>query len=176
MVFGSDPTNYFGIDIERLQLTYRANPYFQLTGGRFHTAIGYYNTAYHHGTWFQTATGRPFMYDFEDSGGILPVHSVGASAEGDVRGAEKIGLHWIAEMSNGRSSAALGEPVQNFLSDKNHKAFNFRRLRPAASCSRPTDRGLLLSRSDDSDRRAAGDPTDCQCLRRLHHAIVRILE
>ena len=125
MVFGADPTNVFSIDIERLQLTYRANPYFQLTGGRFHTAIGYYNTAYHHGTWFQTATGRPFMYYFEDSGGMLPVHSVGATAEGEVRGAEKIGLHWIAEVSNGRSSSALGEPVQNFLSDKNHKAFNF---------------------------------------------------
>jgi len=38
-------------------------------GRRYHTAIGYYNTAYHHSTWFQTTTGRPFLFEFEDKGG-----------------------------------------------------------------------------------------------------------
>ncbi len=121
----SDQTNYWGLDIERLQLTYKQNKYFEISGGRYHTAIGYYNTAFHHGTWFQTTTGRPFMYFFEDSGGILPVHSVGVTASGLVPGTDKLGLHWVAETGNGRNSDPNGQPVQNFLSDKNHKDFNF---------------------------------------------------
>src|SRR5581483_2283037 len=124
LVVGSDPTNEWGLDIERLQLTYKRNKYFEISGGRYHTAIGYYNTAFHHGTWFQTATGRPFMYFFEDRGGILPVHSVGVTTSGLVPGTGKFGLHWVAEIGNGRSSSPLGQPVQNFLSDKNHKDLN----------------------------------------------------
>jgi hypothetical protein len=124
VIIGADATNYWGLDIERAQLTYRPSEYFELSGGRYHVSIGYYNTAFHHGTWFQTATGRPFMYFFEDSGGILPVHGVGATATGLVPRTGKFDLHWVAEMSNGRSSLQFGQPVQNFLSDKNGKAFN----------------------------------------------------
>jgi len=124
LVIGSDATNYFGPDLERLQLTYRHNKYFAVSGGRFHTAIGYYNNAYHHGNWFSTAVGRPIMYLFEDSGGLLPVHSVGFSMTGLVPHTDSIGLHWIAEMSNGRSSSPTGQPVQNFYSDRNRKAIN----------------------------------------------------
>src|SRR5882757_6145235 len=71
------PNNVFGVDVERMVLQYSRNDYFNLAIGRYHTAIGYYNTAYHHSTWFQTATGRPFLFQFEDRGGILPIHSVG---------------------------------------------------------------------------------------------------
>ena len=121
IVIGSDPTNFWGLDIERLQITYKANPYFEISAGRYHTSIGYYNTAFHHGTWFQTATGRPFMYYFEDSGGLLPVHSVGVTTTGLVPHTGALELHWIAEVGNGRSSDPNGQPFQNFLSDKNHK-------------------------------------------------------
>jgi hypothetical protein len=126
MVFGADTTNEFSIDIERYQLTYRLNDYFSISAGRFHTAIGYYNTAYHHGNWFSTAEGRPIMYLFEDSGGVLPVHTVGATMTGLVPQTGKFGLHWIAEIGNGRASSPLAaEPVQNEYSDRNYKAFNF---------------------------------------------------
>jgi hypothetical protein len=129
LVFGSDASNFWGIDIERAQLTYKPNDFFQISAGRMHTAIGYYNTAYHHGTWFQTATGRPFMFFYEDSGGILPVHIVGVSATGLVPRTGKLNLHWTAEVGNGESSSFIGQPivaqpVQNFLTDTNHKAFN----------------------------------------------------
>lgn len=126
MVFGADTTNEFSIDIERYQLTYRLNDYFSVSAGRFHTAIGYYNTAYHHGTWFSTAEGRPIMYLFEDSGGVLPVHTVGVSTTGLVPHTGSLNLHWVAEVGNGRSSnPAAEEPVQNLYSDRNYKAFNF---------------------------------------------------
>ena len=124
LVIDSDTSNAWGLDIERMQLTYRPSEYFEISGGRYHTAIGYYNTAFHHGTWFQTATGRPFMYSFEDQGGLLPVHSVGLSMSGLVPGTRKWGLHWIAEATNGRASDLAKAPVQNFLADRDNKGYN----------------------------------------------------
>jgi hypothetical protein len=125
VVLGPDDTNIFGPDIERYQLTYRENRYFSATAGRFHTSIGYYNTAYHHGNWFATAEGRPIMYLFEDSGGILPVHMVGLSFTGAVPGTESVGLHWVAEVGNGlASNSSVPQSVQNFYSDRNYKATN----------------------------------------------------
>jgi hypothetical protein len=125
IVLGPDATNVFGPDIERYQLTYRVNRYFSASAGRFHTSIGYYNTAYHHGNWFSTAEGRPIMYLFEDSGGILPVHMVGLSFTGAVPGTDAIGLHWVAEVGNGLASHSnVAESVQNFYSDRNYKATN----------------------------------------------------
>jgi hypothetical protein len=149
LVIGSDPTNDFGLDVERYILSYKASKYFEAGVGRFHTAIGYYSTAYHHGTWFQTTTGRPFMYFFEDSGGLLPVHTVGATMTGLVPGTDKLGLHWVAEIGNGRSSNNLGQPVQNFYSDRNHKALNF-----AAYIAPEAIRGLQIGGSYYVDRLA----------------------
>jgi hypothetical protein len=119
-------TNVFDVDIERYLLTYSHNDYFNLSVGRYHTAIGYYNTAFHHSTWLQTTTGRPLLFEFEDRGGILPVHNVGVEAYGRIPSGA-LGLHYVAEVGNGRESRTplLQEPVQNTLSDKTHKAVNF---------------------------------------------------
>jgi hypothetical protein len=117
--------NAFAVDVERYLLQYSYNDYFNLSVGRFHTAIGYYNTAYHHSTWFQTATGRPFLFQFEDQGGILPIHTVGATASGLIPSGA-LGLHYVAEVGNGRASRnpLVEEPVQNIVDDQNHKAYN----------------------------------------------------
>ncbi len=118
--------NSFGVDVERYLLTYSQNEYFNLSAGRYHTAIGYYNTAFHHSTWLQTTTGRPFLFAFEDQGGILPIHNVGVEAYGRIPSGS-LGLHYVAEVGNGRESRAplFEEPVQNVTSDTNHKAVNF---------------------------------------------------
>jgi hypothetical protein len=118
-------TNEFGVDIERYLLQYSYNDYFNLAVGRYHTAIGFYNTAYHHSTWFQTTTGRPLLFQFEDTGGILPIHNVGVSASGRIPSGP-LGLHYVAEVGNGRASRSplQEEPVQNEVDDKNHKAVN----------------------------------------------------
>jgi hypothetical protein len=73
-------TNEFGVEPERLLFNYSVNDHLNLAVGRYHTGIGYYNTAYHHSALLQTTLGRPFLFQFEDSGGILPVHNVGVSA------------------------------------------------------------------------------------------------
>ena len=117
--------NTFGVDVERFLVEYSHNDYFKLAAGRWHTAIGYYNTAYHHSTWFQTAADRPFLFAFEDRGGILPIHSVVASASGLIPSG-RLGLHYVAEVGNGRASRSplTEEPVQNVIDDQNHKAYN----------------------------------------------------
>jgi len=117
--------NVFGVDVERFLVEYSQNDYFKLAAGRWHTAIGYYNTAYHHSTWFQTAADRPLLFAFEDRGGILPIHSVGVSASGLIPSG-RLGLHYVAEVGNGRASRTplTEEPVQNVIDDQNHKAYN----------------------------------------------------
>jgi len=118
--------NTFGVDVERYLLTYSHNEYFNLSAGRYHTAIGYYNTAFHHSTWLQTTTGRPLLFEFEDRGGILPIHNIGLEAYGRIPSGS-LGLHYVAEVGNGRESRSPlnEEPVQNVVDDSNGKAVNF---------------------------------------------------
>jgi len=128
VVTEADPiSNEFDVDLERLLVTYHGSDYFNLSMGRGHSAIGWYNTEYHHSTWLQTAVGRPKFIDFEDSGGILPVHYVGVSASGMVPSGA-LGLHYVVDVSNGMSAQAftLGtNPVQNVHDEHNGKAVNF---------------------------------------------------
>jgi len=122
-VIEADPgTNQFGIDLERMELIYAVSDRLNLQFGRYHTGIGFYNTAYHHSALMQTALGRPFLFDFEDHGGIVPVHTVGMSATGTI--SSKLGLHYIAEIGNGRNPRTDVNPVQNVSDDNNGKAFN----------------------------------------------------
>jgi hypothetical protein len=124
IVFEAGRDNAFGVDLERYLLLYSHSDYFNLAIGRYHTAIGYYNTAYHHSTWLQTATGRPFLFLFEDQGGILPIHNVGVSASGSIP-TGLLGLHYVAEVGNGRASRSpQSEAVQNVVDENNHKAIN----------------------------------------------------
>jgi hypothetical protein len=88
-------------DLERLQFTYRFDDHLSLSAGRYHTGIGYYNAAFHHGSYFEIPIDRPRVFAFEDEGGVLPVHEVGLSARGKV---PKTGsaLRYVAEIGNGR--------------------------------------------------------------------------
>jgi hypothetical protein len=123
IVFEGDDNNVFGVDVERLLLQYSHNDYFNLSVGRYHTDIGFYNTAYHHSAWLQTAAGRPFLFLFEDQGGILPVHNVGFSLTGLVPSG-RLGLHYVAEVGNGRASRLGAEAVQSVVDENNGKAIN----------------------------------------------------
>lgn len=90
------------VDLERLQLTFRLDDRLHVSAGRYHTGIGYYNSAFHHGSYFETLIGRPRVFAFEDEGGVLPVHEVGISAGGTVPGTGST-LVYLAEVGNGRS-------------------------------------------------------------------------
>jgi hypothetical protein len=124
-VLSAGLNNEMGIDIERLYLEYRANDYFNVDAGRFHTALGYYNTTYHHGVWLENAVGRPSFLEFEDSGGILPVHMVGVSVHGAIPSG-KLNLNYFVEAGNGLdySSNPNVNQVQQVTSFGDSKAVN----------------------------------------------------
>ena len=122
--FEAGEDNNIGVDLERMLLVYKANDYFQLSFGRYHTDIGYYNNAYHHGNWFETATIRPALFLFEDQGGILPVHNVGLSLRGAIPSGS-LGMHYAVEIGNGRPARhPQNSTVQNLFDENNGKSFN----------------------------------------------------
>src|ERR1700751_20263 len=84
LVFEVHQNNEFEEDLERVLVEYSLNDHLRLAAGRYHTAIGYYNTSHHHTNWFETAGDRPFLFNFEDEGGIFPIHSAGVSATGEI--------------------------------------------------------------------------------------------
>ena len=98
---GSGANTRVVTDLERLQLTYRLDDHLNLSAGRYHTGIGYYNAAFHHGSYFEIPIGRPRIFAFEDEGGVLPVHEVGLSARGAVPKTASA-LRYVAEVGNGR--------------------------------------------------------------------------
>lgn len=68
-------------EIERLQIGWRIGET-RAWLGRFHNPIGYWNTQFHHGAFLQTSIARPAFLEFEDDGGILPMHLAGLLVEG----------------------------------------------------------------------------------------------
>jgi hypothetical protein len=116
--------NGVGIDLERLLFRWASTDYLNISVGRYHTAIGWYNTAYHHSSWMQTAIGRPFLFEFEDKGGILPIHNVGVSVSGRIPSGE-LGLRYVLEVGNGRASRSRqAEAVQNVVDENAGKSVN----------------------------------------------------
>jgi len=73
------------VDLERAQIGYQFSDQATVWLGRFHTPYGYVNTAMHHGAWIMDALRRPRFLQFEDQGGNLPAHTVGAWVTGAAR-------------------------------------------------------------------------------------------
>ena len=124
VLFIPQPNNSIAPDVERLLLQYKHNDHFTFAIGRYHSAIGYYNTIFHQGAWFQNAIDRPFMYEFDDQGGFLPMQEVGITVNGQIPSG-KLGLNYVAEMGNGRAHLLGIDPAQNTQDSNNGKSFNF---------------------------------------------------
>src|SRR5262245_19090740 len=90
----------FAVEVERVILRYTLSDALKLSAGRFHTPISYWNVAYHHGQWLQTTASRPDIVQF--GGQFLPVHFVGAMAEGALPGS--LGVGYAFGVGNGRST------------------------------------------------------------------------
>ena len=122
VVFKPGTDNRYVVNAERLLLQYSPNPYLSLGVGRYHTAIGFYNTAYHHGSWFETAVTRPAIFAYR--GGLIPIHDVGVMATGRIPSGSA-GLHYVFELGNGQSSqSATAEATQNSVDENDGKAVN----------------------------------------------------
>ena len=81
MTFNAHPTGYT-VEVERSIIRYDYNDFFKLSFGRYHTPIGYWNTAFHHGAWLQTTIDRPEIVKVGDI--FTPIHFVGFLAEGHI--------------------------------------------------------------------------------------------
>lgn len=89
------------IDPERLIIRYDVNNLLKINVGKFHLPIGYWLPTYHHGVWLQTTIDRPDIFNFEDKGGPLPSHAVGAMLSGSAL-LEGFDLNYTCAISNGR--------------------------------------------------------------------------
>jgi hypothetical protein len=98
MTFNAHPNGYT-VEVERSIIRYDYNDYFKLSFGRYHTPIGYWNTAFHHGAWLQTTIDRPEIVKF--GGTFIPVHFVGFLAEGNIPSGGA-GLSYNVGVGNGR--------------------------------------------------------------------------
>jgi hypothetical protein len=116
--------NSIEVDIERLLLKYRQSRYLTASVGRIHTAIGYYNTAFDRGEYFQTPIGRPAMFEFDDQGGFLPLQDLGITLNGLIPSG-KWNLNYVFEVTNGRNYGVNVQPAQNNDDTNNAKAVNF---------------------------------------------------
>jgi hypothetical protein len=88
----------YGIEVERAIVRYDFNDGVKVSAGRYHTPISYWNTAFHHGLWLQGSVARPEAIKFGSR--FIPVHFVGAMAEGRISGSP---LTYAAGIGNGRA-------------------------------------------------------------------------
>jgi hypothetical protein len=68
-------------EIERLQVGWEFVPNTTVWIGRYHQPASAWNIDHHHGQYLQTAITRPALEDWEDEGGIVPQHILGAVAD-----------------------------------------------------------------------------------------------
>jgi len=102
LVFTSKSDGSTAASIERLIVKWEPSDYLNFQVGRFHTTVGYWNETYHHGEWLQTTIGRPELFRFDSSGGILPIHLVGGMARGTVPLQDIADIDYTIEVGNGR--------------------------------------------------------------------------
>jgi hypothetical protein len=98
ITFNARPTEYT-LEVERSIIRYDYNDFFKISFGRYHTPIGYWNTAFHHGAWLETTIARPDMVKI--GGTFIPVHFVGFLAEGNIPSGG-LGLGYSLGVGNGR--------------------------------------------------------------------------
>jgi hypothetical protein len=118
------PRNTYSARLERILVTYWASDRFAASAGRYHANIGYYNAAFHHGSWFQTAVGRPLVFAIDGDIGLLPIHTLGVSATGELPSG-RLGLRYVAELGSGRAGqSSAATPPQPGLADNNTPSVN----------------------------------------------------
>lgn len=114
LAFEVDQDGGLGTDLERAQIGYTFNDAATAWMGRFHTPMGYWNTAFHHGAQIQTSILRPKFLDFEDKGGILPAHSTGLWLTGAIGGASgKFGYDAFLANAPQLNGAAAGSALSS---------------------------------------------------------------
>ena len=124
-------TNEITVDLDRVQLSYAFRSWLRMTVGRFHNAIGYYNTAYPHGAaFYEMAIDRPALVDSHEVDSIVPTLGVGLRLDGRIPVGAAGFVSYDLDVTNGRGIEP-GE-VTTFIDHNRSKAYNLRlRFEPA---------------------------------------------
>lgn len=120
IVFEFTDNNETVVDLERYVLKYSLNDLWNVEMGRMHTPFGYWLGAYHHGTWLHTTVGRPLIFEWEDDGGILPMHSIGLQINGS-KSFEDFSMKYHMGIVNGRGETLT--KIQHVQDRNDAKAF-----------------------------------------------------
>jgi len=123
VLFTADNTNTISPDVERLLFKWRQNDYLTASVGRYHSWVGYYNSAFNYGEFLETSTDRPFIFAFDDQGGVLPMQEVGINITGKIPSG-KMGLNYVLELGNGEAWGTNVESAQNNQDANNSKSVN----------------------------------------------------
>ncbi|MGI9077407.1 MAG: hypothetical protein ACR2G6_08765 [Gemmatimonadaceae bacterium] len=141
--FASDGTSM--LDVERVLLKYSWSDYLRLAVGRGHTALGYWNEAYHHGVLLQPTVRRPEGLKAEDSGGLLPIHFVGLELSGAAPLTGPWRVEYVGNVANGRN--AIRHKIQTAGDVDRNKAVALK-----LSFAREGDRSFRIGPSFYRDR------------------------
>ena len=124
VLFDIDQGNTIGVDLDRMQVSYEYAEWLKVTGGRFHTSIGYYNTAFPQGgAIYLLPLHRPLLVDQHDNASLIPTSTVGLNLHGRV----PFGVHAFSydlDVSNGRGRTS--DELTNGQDLNQSKAFNLR--------------------------------------------------
>ncbi len=97
-IFIEQPDNF--VDFERLYLRWQRYGILRVTLGKFHPALGYASTKWHHGLHLMTIPDRPQIINFEDEGGPLLAHGVGIKFDG-IKKVGGIYVGYVLDVING---------------------------------------------------------------------------
>jgi hypothetical protein len=117
----SGETNF---DVERVALKYEFADWLNISIGRDHTPLGYWNQKYHHAAWTHTTAERPLIFTFEGNGGILPMHYVGIGLTGNV-GTDLGNIEYSFMVGNGRGVDTESIQIINDRNDDKQISFQF---------------------------------------------------
>ena len=147
---GKKENDGYSVEVERALVRYDFADEFKISVGRFHTPIGYWNAAFHHGSWLQTSVARPEMIKFGSR--FIPTHFVGVIAEGGLP-SSSLGLGYKVGIGNGRAENIARAGDAGDIND--HRAWVARvQSRPISIV------GLEIGATFYSDQLLAPDLTD----------------
>jgi hypothetical protein len=124
VLFDIDEGNEIVVDLDRMQLGYEFGDFLKLTVGRFHTSVGYYNTAYPQGgAVYLLPVDRPEVVDQHDNASIVPTSTVGLNLHGRLPFLNQR-FSYDLDISNGRGVQA--DDLPNGGDANNSKMLNLR--------------------------------------------------
>ncbi len=120
------------ISLRRLWVRYTFNDYLRVSVGKFHTPLGYWNRAFHHGVLLYTSVDKPFFQE------MIPIHTLGVYVTGREIGSGRFYYGLMIGNGIGSSPVEDNDDTKSVIFDIHSKAvdgfdFGFSYYRDRAS-------------------------------------------